>query len=230
VVRLLTQMRLQGELPFGWIADNTRWMRKPDTFSSAEHALRVTAQAYRRQLWNDQDAYVEIWLEKDALAGVLYQVTAEWDVPLMVTRGYASISYLHAAAQTIVAEAKPTYLYYFGDYDPSGMDISRTVERRLREFAPDEEICFTRLAVTEEQIEQWNLPTRPTKKSDSRSKGFLGESVEVDAIPANQLRRLAEECITEHIDFRALEKLRLVEEKEKEILLQVAKNLSESTR
>ena len=83
VVRLLTQMRRAGEIPYGWIADNTRWMRKPHTFSSMESALVYTAQTYRRALWDTQDAYVEIWLEKDALSGVLSDVTYEWDVPFV---------------------------------------------------------------------------------------------------------------------------------------------------
>ena len=87
VVRLLGTMRREGRLPFSWIADNTRWMRKPRTFSSLDSALHNTARTYRRALWDEQDAYVEIWLEKDALSGVLYDVTSEWDVPLMVTRG-----------------------------------------------------------------------------------------------------------------------------------------------
>ena len=93
-------------------------------------------------VWDEQNAYVEIWLEKDALAGVLVDVTQKWDVPLMVTRGFASLSYLHEAAETIRDQNKPTYLYYFGDHDPSGVDIPRQVERRLREFAPDSDITF----------------------------------------------------------------------------------------
>src|SRR5262249_28290646 len=68
VVRLLTAMRKERDIPFGWIADNTRWMRKPRTYSSLDQALRRTAEAYRRSLWDNQDVYVEVWLEKDALA------------------------------------------------------------------------------------------------------------------------------------------------------------------
>ena len=106
VVTQLTKMRLSGEIPFDWIADNTRWMRKPQTYRSLKGMLELTKTTYRRALWNDQSAYVEIWLEKDALAGVLYEETADWDVPLMVTRGYASVSYLHAAATTILDRDK----------------------------------------------------------------------------------------------------------------------------
>jgi len=218
VCRLLTEMRLSGRIRFQWIADNTRWMRKPMSHSSLEAALQRTADTYRRALWDSQDTYVEVWLEKDALAGVLYDVTEEWDVPLMVTRGYPSLSYLHTAAETIADVGRPAYLYYFGDYDPSGVDIPRNVEARLREFAPAAEIHFKRVAVTPEQIAAWQLPTRPTKRTDSRSRGFAGESVEVDSIPPAQLRSLAEECIQQHIDWRQLKMLRAIEAEERRAL------------
>ena len=218
VIRLLTDMRLAGDIPFSWIADNTRWMRKPATYSSLESALRRTAETYRRSLWDDQAVYVEVWLEKDALAGVLVDVTSKWDVPLMVTRGYPSVSYLYGAAQAIGSQNKPAYLYYFGDHDPSGVDIPRNVEARLRQFAPSAEIHFELVAVNEEQIAAWNLPTRPTKKTDTRSGSFRGESVEVDAIPPDQLRQLASDCITQHVNSQALENLRYAEKEERRIL------------
>src|SRR5262245_30249840 len=87
VGRLTVRMRREGTLPYEWLADNTRWMRKPTSYSSLGACLRRTAQTYRRALWDSMPAYVEIWLEKDALAGVIYDVSSEWDVPLMVTRG-----------------------------------------------------------------------------------------------------------------------------------------------
>lgn len=137
----------------------------------------------------------------------MYEETEKWDVPLMVTRGFASLSYLHDAAEVIAWHEKPAYVYFLGDHDPSGLDITRNVERRLREFAPDAEIHFQRIAVTLEQIEAWNLPTRPTKKTDSRSKNFEGESVEVDAIRPTELRQLVRDTITQHIDPHVHQKL-----------------------
>ena len=220
VVRLLKEMRLNGDLPFNWIADNTRWMRKPDTHSSLREMLDITATAYRRALWTNQEDYVEVWLEKDALSGVIYNVTSEWDVPLMVTRGYPSLSFLHQAAASISYEDKPTYLYYFGDLDPSGVDIPRVVEERLVEFASDADISFEMVAVLPEQIQQWDLPTRPTKKTDSRSKTFRGESVELDAIPPATLRQLVRDCIKRHVDEDALGKTRIAEASERELLEQ----------
>jgi hypothetical protein len=219
IVRLLGEMRRRGEIEFNWIADNTRWMRKPRTYSSLENMLRRTVEAYRRSVWDNQDCYVEIWLEKDALAGVLYQETGAWDVPLMVTRGYPSLSFLYSAAETIAAQDKTTYLYYFGDYDPSGLDIPRKVESDLREFAPDADIEFERVAVTRRQIAEMNLPTRPTKRTDSRAKGFIGESVEVDAIPPKVLRQIVGDCITQHVDDDAYDVLLKAEESERAALL-----------
>lgn len=220
--RLLTIMRRAGEIPFAWLTDNTRWQRKPETFDGISQLLNDTAQLYRRSVWSTQDAYVEVWLEKDALSGVLYNVTAKWDVPLMVTRGYPSVTFVHAAAEAIDAIGKPTHLYYFGDKDPSGIDIPRKVEEGIREFAPDAEVYFNRVAVTDNQIEKWKLPTRPTKKSDSRSKSFIGESVELDAIPPDRLRWLVNNCIESHIDQRALEKLKIAETSEREWLANIA--------
>lgn len=222
VTRLLTEMRLAGELPYDWIADNTRWMRKPRTFSSLASALQRTAEAYRRSVWDAQSVYVEVWLEKDALAGVLYDVTAEWDVPLMVTRGYPSLSYVYSAAEAIACEDRPAYLYYFGDYDPSGLDISRHLHARLAQLAPDAEIHFERVAVTAGQIEEFNLPTRPTKRTDSRSRGFVGESVEVDAIPPAQLRSMVRTCIEQHVDRAVFEQLTVVEAEERRVLTWLA--------
>lgn len=224
VCRLLSEMRRRGEMPYHWIADNTRWQRKPDTYSSMEQMLRLTQETYRRALWDNQNAEVEIWLEKDALAGVLYDVTADWDVPLMVTRGYPSLTFLHSSAESM-SETKPTFLYYLGDHDPSGVDIPRKVERDLRAFAPRAEIHFERVAVTVAQIKEYDLPTRPTKKSDSRSKSFEGESVEVDAIPPNELRNLVYNCILNHVDHRALAQLRRVEKAERESLAEMIEGM-----
>jgi hypothetical protein len=225
VGRLLVAMRREGKIPYDWIADNTRWMRKPDTHSSLESALRLTAETYRKALWDNQDVYVEVWTEKDALAGVLYEETQAWDVPLMVSRGFSSISYLYEAAEAIKGQGKPAYLYYFGDHDPSGVHIDRNIEKQLRQLAPEAEIHFERVAVLPEQIAAWGLPTRPTKKTDSRSKGFDGESVEVDAIPPQQLRQLVRGQIERHVDQDQLDVLRVAEESERAILTKLCEQI-----
>jgi hypothetical protein len=214
----LVLMRRSGELPYGWLADNTRWQRKPRTFSSIEQALQDTAHFYRKSLWTDAAAYVEIWLEKDALSGVIWPTTSTYDVPLMVARGYASLSFLHSAAEYISDLEVPTYIYHLGDFDPSGVNAGEKIEQTLRELAPRAEIHFERIAVTPTQIKTWNLPTRPTKTTDTRSKGFGDISVELDAIEPGTLRRLVEYHIEKHLPAAQLQVLQAAEDSERTLL------------
>ena len=220
----LAIMRRDGSLSYDWLADNTRWQRKPRTFSSVEEALRDTAAFYRKSLWTDATSYVEIWLEKDALSGVVYPVTSMYDVPLMVARGYASLSFLYSAAEYISTLDVPTYIYHLGDFDPSGVNAGEKIEETLRELAPDADIEFERIAVTEEQIADWDLPTRPTKASDTRAKAFGSTlSVELDAIEPNQLRALVQEVIERHLPPEQFEILKAAEESEREIVARLVR-------
>jgi hypothetical protein len=203
VMRALGEMRRDGRIPFESVADNTRRPMKYASYPNLEAALRVARESYFRSRWDNQPAYVEVWLEKDALSGVVFPITGGLDVPLMVTRGYPSISFLNGAAETIASQGRPCYLYYFGDFDPSGVDITRSVDDGIRAFAPDADVVVKRVAVTEDQIREWKLPSRPTKTTDARAKDWDGGSVELDAIPANTLRRLVKECIEPHIDRKA---------------------------
>jgi hypothetical protein len=215
----LVKLRRTGKLPYEWIADNTRWQRKPATFDGPESALKATAELYRKALWTEAEVYVEIWIEKDALAGVLMPVTSLYDVPLMVARGYSSITFLYSSAEYIKRLEVPAYIYHLGDFDPSGVNAGEKIEEDLRKFAPGAEIHFERLAVPEKQIEDWRLPTRPTKTSDSRAKKFGHEfSVELDAINANQLRDLVRSAIERHLPADKLKVLQEAEESEKEFL------------
>jgi hypothetical protein len=214
----LVLMRKSGDLPYEWLADNTRWQRKPRTYSSIQQAIDDTARQYRKSLWDAVDAYVEIWLEKDALAGVVVPVTAKYDVPLMVSKGYASLSFLHSAAEYINDLDVPTYIYHFGDFDPSGVNAGEKIEETLRELAPDAEIYFERCAVTPSQITAWSLPTRPTKTTDSRAKGFGDISVELDAIEPGLLRHLVEQTIQQHLPADQFKVLMAAEESERQLL------------
>jgi hypothetical protein len=223
----LTWLRRNGEMPYDWLADNTRWQRKPVTYNGIEHALEECANFYRKALWTHADCYVEVWIEKDALSGVVYPITDRYDVPLMVARGYASLSFLHGAAEYIASLDVPTHIYHFGDYDPSGVNAGEKIEETLRELAPDADITFERIAVTPEQIRAWNLPTRPTKQSDSRAKRFGdAESVELDAIEPGRLRALVEAAIERHLPPDQLEVLEAAEESERAVLRGMIARLS----
>src|SRR5262249_49021584 len=123
------------------------------------------------------------------------------------------------AAMAIEAKGKPAFIYHFGDLDPSGVDAARDIEAKLRRYAPGAEIHFERPAVTRAQAEDWNLPTRPTKQTDTRAKKFgSATSVELDAIPAQRLRELVRERIERHVDQEQLKILKVAEESERELL------------
>lgn len=221
----LVLMRKSGTLPYNWLADNTRWQRKPNTHNSIQDALNETARFYRKALWSEVDAYVEIWLEKDALSGVIYPVTSKYDVPLMVARGYASLSFLSAAAEHINDLDCPIFIYHLGDFDPSGVNAGEKIEQTLRELAPAANITFERIGVTEWQIEEFKLPTRPTKTSDTRSKGFGDISVELDAIDPGTLRAIVEAAITDHLPSDQFNVLKAAEESEREIIGRLVEGL-----
>ncbi len=223
----LAWLRRRNIMPYNWLADNTRWQRKPRTFDSIQQALDDTAQFYRKALWTDAGSYVEVWLEKDALAGVVQPITAAYDVPLMVARGYASLSFLHSAAEYIASLSVPTFIYHCGDFDPSGVNAGEKIEQTLREMAPAADIHFERIAVNPEQIEAWDLPTRPTKSSDSRAKGFGALSVELDAIPPQVLRDLVEQAIQRHLPYEQFQVLKAAEESERQLLTSLVGILGE---
>src|ERR1043166_2854086 len=153
VMRALVKMRRSGRLPFAWIVDNSREIHQLRTFASIGAALQDAVDCYRMDYWTNANERVQIWLEKDALASVVEPVVQEYDVPLVVARGFSSWSQLHEAAiEYIEAFDGPTYIYQFGDYDPSGETAAKTIESSLRELAPRSEIHFERIAVTPEQI------------------------------------------------------------------------------
>lgn len=217
VGRQVLKLRRSGALPYSWITDGTRYVIQPRTWTDLNAMLDDAAASYRRMLWSNQPSNVQIFTEKDALVGVVHSVTAEWDIPLGVLRGYASESFAWQVAESL-SRTKSTYMYQLGDHDPSGVDAWRNFEEKVTAFAPDAPVHFERIAVLPEQIRQWRLPTRPTKRSDTRAAGFEGGSVEVDAIPPTVLRSIVRESIEQHIDPYALEITRTVEAEERDVL------------
>jgi hypothetical protein len=224
--RQLLAMRREDLVPYGWIADNTRWQRKPTTWDSLREFFEVQAEWYRQALWAKAPVYVELWCEKDAISSVLYNVTSVYDVPLMVARGYSSESFAYNAAEVIQEIGKPAFIYYVGDFDPSGWHMSEDLEKRLRGFGAD--FTFERLTVNPDQIAAWDLPTRPTKNTDTRSRDFYRqfgaarESVEVDAVHPDQLRALVRQAIEQHIDSRLLDAIETEEAEARATLQRLA--------
>jgi hypothetical protein len=226
VQRRLVKLREEGEIPYRWITDNVRIVRGYNRYDGPEDYARVAAEFYRRDYWAESPVNVEIWLEKDALAGVLVPtVLEECGLDLHVTRGYASVSYLQSAADFIRRDGRPTYVYLLTDFDPSGLGIAETVKTELIHRSHPVEVHVERLAVNREQIDDYRLPTRPTKSTDSRAKKFMEEygtgSVELDAIQPATLRSLVRNSIEQHMDPERLRVLKLAEEQERDVLREV---------
>ncbi len=218
VQRDVYKLREDGVMPFAWIVDNTRWMRKPSTHDGLGDFLANAAMTYRRDLWAQSSAYVEVWCESDSVAGVLGAITTEYDVPLMVVRGYCSVPFAWSAAQNILHDGRPAHLYYFGDYDPSGLNIEESLREALARYAPGADIAFERVAVTAEDIEELDLPGSIKKSSDTRSRGFTGKAVEIESIAAETLRGWCRWAVERHIDQDRLAQLRAVEDRERDDL------------
>jgi hypothetical protein len=220
VQRQILLMRREDLLPWEFIADGTRWRYQPDTWDSTEDALQQTARTYRRNLWRSQSVRLEFWLEKDALASIVSDVTYRWGVGLMVSRGQSSDTYCYNAArdaQDAWDQADVgTAVYTLYDADKSGRIAAEKIEEKLRAYSDDVPIIVERLAVTDGQIAAWNLPTRPAKEKGEP------DAVELDAILPGQLKALVENAITSHIDEDAWQMERAAEESEREILLKIA--------
>lgn len=220
------KMRRDGLLPWAFVADASRWQRKPESFDSAEDAMSIIARTYRRNLWRSQDVRVEVWLEKDALASVVMEATAPWDVALMVSRGTSSATFLYDAAQAALRvwehDRIVTHVFALYDHDAAGKRCARTVERGLCVHAGSAAIDFTLLGVTEAQVEEWNLPTRPAKSSDPEARKFNGPAVELDAIPPDKLIALVTNAIASLVDADAWNKEQIVEASERWILRRMA--------
>jgi 5S rRNA maturation endonuclease (ribonuclease M5) len=221
VQRRLVALRESGEIPYGHIVDGTRYVHGHTRYANLDEFTYFAAGLYRKDYWANADMRVEVWLEKDALKGVLIPtVVNKCGLDLYITRGFASITYLQEAAEEIREDGRPTFVYVLTDFDPSGMTIAEKVGSELKRRAPHNDISVSRLAVNRQQIDAWNLPTRPTKTTDTRARKFReqhgGESVELDAIPPNTLRALVKEAIEGHMDPWRLQQLRMVEEQERE--------------
>jgi hypothetical protein len=209
-------LRKAGKLPYEWIVDGSRVAHQNYNFETVEDAIADCADSYIKNLWHNHDCRVLIWCEKDALCPVLEPVTRGLDVPLLIGRGFNSLSYMQKAAELISSHDVPWHLYYYGDHDADGVMAYQCAERQLREWLPYSSLHFERPAVTLEQIEEFNLPTRPQKESSSNAKAWGGKPcVELDALTGAQLKGLVTECVLRHMPYQTWQSLKAEEEAER---------------
>jgi len=224
LTNLLTDARYAGLLDWSAIEDRGRVPDFPPEWSSLESLMNAALNGYRLPRWANQENYVECWCEKQALVGVLAPIARKWHVTILANKGYSSASTMKEAADRMISEAgdgKHVVLLYLGDHDPSGMDMTRDIYDRLVEFGVDD-LEVDRLALTIEQVRQYNPPPNPAKLTDSRAQGYIDqfgdESWELDALPPRVLNRLLEDAILERLDEEEMNKVKAQEQSDKERL------------
>lgn len=186
------KLRRAGLIPYHWIADLSRQGYFTYTFDDAADFIRSMAGHYRADLWRDAEYRCEVWAESRSIASVLLKDCKELAVDLFPCGGFSSLSFVHSAAQQHNSrdDTRPLVVLYVGDYDPAGVLIDVALERELRQhLRSDIELIFQRIVITEEQVEEHDLPKKPRKDSDKRSQQVT-YTVEAEAMPAKTLRAI----------------------------------------
>jgi hypothetical protein len=204
---LISTARLAGLLDWSAIEDRTRRVNYHSSWDDPEEILRGAAEGYRENPWNDQESYIEVWIEKEALAGVITPVCDRWRVPYFSCRGYVSQSAQYAAGKRLAYQrdtlGKTPLIIHLGDHDPSGIDMTRDNDTRLEMFARMG-IPVERVALNMNQIEEYDPPPNPVKELDSRSgpyrERFGDESWELDALEPRVIDQIIEETISDRVD------------------------------
>lgn len=241
---LLTKGRMAGVVDWDAIEDRLRIPDKPSAWESPQEIIEAVAKQYRRDRMWGQDVHIEVWVEKDALSGVLKRITHKYGVYLMVNRGYSSTTAMHDSYQRFLdawQDKKRVIILYFGDHDPSGIDMVRDIRDRVEKFVKghddtrysdyyyDEMFEMKRVALTQAQIKEFNPPPNPTKMTDTRADWYIkkyGHTCwEVDALPPQKLNELVEDTIYENIDIDIYQDQLDQEEEEKEKLKKVAEKM-----
>ena len=217
---LLNNGRLAGLIDWEAIEDRTRYVRALSHWNHPSEIIKDAAASYNIDLWQGQQYYVEVWVEKDALIGIVEQAATRYDVPCFSCRGYVSQSEMWEAAQRMISHSESVVLH-LGDHDPSGIDMTRDIQERLCMFGAD--VRVERLALNMSQVEQYNPPPNPAKVTDTRAGGYVkkygASSWELDALEPRTLDELICSSILKYLD---MEKFRVAQNRqaaEREMIL-----------
>ena len=215
--KLLKEGRMAGIVDWDAIEDRLRKPNKPSCWDSPQDILEACANQFRFDRMKNQPTYIEVWVEKDALSGVLKRVTEKYGINIVVNRGYSSVTAMHDAHLRFSDAWRDYYeedknrqvtILYLGDFDPSGQDMIRDVEDRILEFRDNDGVDYDfvifPVALTTEQIRKYNPPPNPAKTTDPRSGKFIDQhgsvSYEVDALRPEVLNDLLDIAIRDNLD------------------------------
>lgn len=220
---LVSDARLAGLIDWDAIEDRNREPISWAEYQNVKELVEETEWRYRLPRWEGQENYVELWVEKAALAGVLRPLASKYHVTLMVNRGYSSQSAMYESAQRFLdrSDGKNPILFYLGDHDPSGEDMVRDIEDRLQMFGVPCEV--RKLALTMAQVRKYNPPPNPAKMSDSRAAKYVEEhgadSWEVDALNPKTLAEIIEGAFQSVTDMDKMNAIIRREKKERKHLV-----------
>jgi len=223
--RDLTNARMAGLVDWKSIEDRLRTPKIPYWVDGPRDALDDTITQYRLDRQKDQANYIEVWVEKDALSQVLERVTKEYHIRLMVNRGYSSCSAMRVSAMRFLAKERlkrDCHILYFGDHDPSGLDMIRDIGERLREFGC-RSLTVHHEALTMDQIVEYEPYPNPAKESDARARKYIEEhgdsSWELDALEPRVLNQILQDSIERLIDRDKFDKIVEKEERERQSII-----------
>lgn len=225
----INEGRLAGLVDWDAIEDRTRNIKSNNHWDDPAGLLDWAADGYGFDTWKDQENRVEIWVEKEALAGVIERPANHWDVSWFCCRGYISQSELWRAAMRLERHrslGQNPIVIHLGDHDPSGIDMTRDIFDRLELFVG--RITVDRIALNMDQVEEKQPPPNPAKLTDSRCAGYMekygDESWELDALDPAYLDNLIGETIVQYCDTELLDAARALQEEQRERLRDVARN------
>ncbi|MFE9099791.1 hypothetical protein [Actinomadura geliboluensis] len=232
---IINDARLAGLLDWNYIVDRTRNLRGLSHWDNPDAIIRATAYGYLTDRWANQAHRVEVWIEKDALVGVISQACERADVDYFSCRGYTSQSELWGAARRLRryedAGQKPIVIH-LGDHDPSGIDMTRDIEERLELFECGAQVI--RIALNMDQVEQYDPPPNPAKLTDSRARGYIraygSSSWELDALDPTTLDTLITTEIARWRDDAQWDADTAVMEDERSLLEDVSQRWTEVRR
>ena len=197
---VMSNARIAGLLDWAMIEDRNRETIGPSHWTDPASIIRSAAQSFKIDKWIDQPCYCEVM--KDALSGILIPVCMELDIKFNANKGYSSSSAMFEAGarfQNAQAEGKELHLFYLGDHDPSGIDMTRDITGRIDMFSWKASVEVHRLALNMDQVEMWNPPKNPAKETDARYAGYVREfghsSWELDAVKPEDLVDLVRDAV-----------------------------------
>lgn len=228
---VINKARLAGLVSWEAVVDRTRNLQKNSHWEDPKEFMQNVVPQFAIDKWENQPKRVEVWIEKDALLGVIERICNSLDVPYFSCRGYTSQSEMWAAGQRLseyIARDQQPAIIHLGDHDPSGKDMTRDIEERLEMFC-GHHIEVNRIALNIDQVKFYKPPSNPAKTTDGRARKYIEEfgtkSWELDALDPKVLRELVENSVNENIDGDSwIEALRL-EKKHKNTLATITKGL-----